>query len=118
MSTYAGVSGATILDSGVMEISGNPMFAREEAFEYLRRPDGGVTLLNTMTAANGAYRVRARYDLDTQWNSLRATGVGLYNGVTVDIRMERRDKTVQTTVRGDGIALNPHPRATRIVSST
>lgn len=106
-STLAGRIGATVLDSGVMVVTGNPLFAREENFEYLRRQDGGVTLLNTITATDGRFRVRARFDLDDQWRSLRASGVGLYDGVPVEIQMQRRGKRVEIKVRGEGMILNP-----------
>lgn len=106
-STVAGESGATVLDSGVFVVTGNPMFAREESFEYLRRQDGGVTLLNTITATDGRFRVRARFDLDDQWRSLRASGVGLYDGVPVDIQMQRNGAQVDIQVHGEGVHLNP-----------
>ncbi len=106
-STYVGLSGATVLNSGIMEITGAAPFAREELFEYIRRPDGGVTLLNIMTANDGSYRVRVRYDMDDAWNYLSASGAGLYEGVPVDIKMKPVDKLVQTTVRGEGVDLNP-----------
>jgi len=105
--TFAGVKGAIMIDSGVMVVESTPDFAREESFEYLRRPDGGVTLLNSITMKDGRYRVRARFDMDKDWKSLNATGRGLYDGVPVDSRMERKGKVVEIQVRGDGVALNP-----------
>ena len=90
-----------------MDVSGNTAFSREETFEYLRRPDGGIVLLNTITAANGSYRVRVRYDFNGEWHSESAAGLGIYDGVPVSIQMVRKGKQVNTTVQGDGIALNP-----------
>ncbi|MEQ8510473.1 MAG: hypothetical protein RIB43_15825 [Rhodospirillaceae bacterium] len=107
-STYAGVAGARVLDSGVMVVTGNPAFAREETFEYVQRPDGGITLLNTISAGNGSFRVRARFDLDADWNSLSASGLGLYDGVPVESYMERVGDQVDILVHslnegeGDG----------------
>jgi hypothetical protein len=110
-STYAGVAGATVLDSGVMVVTGNPAFAREEAFEYVRRPDGGITLLNTISAGNGSFRVRARFDLDADWQSLSASGLGLYDGVPVASYMERAGDQVDIQVHSlnedGGIHLSP-----------
>lgn len=106
-STYAGVGGATVLDSGVMVVSGGPRFARNESFEYLRRPRGGITLINTITAADGAFRVRARFDLDERWRSLGADGVGLYDGTPVRSSMRIHDDSVDIAVDGEGIALRP-----------
>jgi hypothetical protein len=98
-SVFAGVAGATLIDSGAMLVSGAGPFDREEGFEYLKRPDGGYVLLNTITAANGAYRVRARFNLDAQWRSTSAHGIGLYEGKPVNIAMRRDGDTVKIAVR-------------------
>lgn len=105
--TFAGVKGAVVIDSGVMVVESTPDFAREESFEYLRRNDGGVTLLNTVNMTDGRFRVRARFDFDKDWNSLNATGRGLYDGVPVDSRMDRAGKIVEIQVTGEGVHLNP-----------
>jgi hypothetical protein len=98
-SVFAGVAGATLLDSGAIIVSGAGPFDREESFEYLKRPDGGHVLLNTITAANGAYRVRARFDLDADWRSTSANGIGLYDGKPVSIAMRREGDSVKIAVR-------------------
>lgn len=109
--TYAGVAGAKVLDSGVMVVTGNPAFAREEGFEYIQRPDGGFTLLNTITSADGRFRGRARFDLDENWRSLTASGLGLYDGIPIESYMERVGHQVDIQVRSmseeDGVQLNP-----------
>jgi hypothetical protein len=107
-SIYAGVAGAMLFDSGAMVVTGGG-FAREENFEYVRRPDGGVTLLNVITAADGHYRVNARFDYDSGWNAVTAHGTGLYDGAPVAIAMHKAGKEVAVDVRGDGVDL--HPRA-------
>lgn len=104
---YAGVAGATLLDSGAMVVGGSSPFARTETFEYVRTPDGGYVLLNTITAAKGTYRVAVRFDLDAQWNSLRAEGVGLYGGKPVTITMVRNGKQVDISVKGEEKDLAP-----------
>jgi hypothetical protein len=106
-STLAGLSGATMVDSGVIVITSTPEFAREESFEYVRRPDGGITLLNTITATDGRFRTRARFDMDADWNALSASGLGLYEGVPVEIFMQRNGAQVDIQVHGEGVHLNP-----------
>lgn len=98
-SAYAGLSGATLIDGGAIVVTGGGPFDRTEMFEYLQRPDGGFVLLNTITAANGAYRVQARFDLDSQWRSQSAHGVGLYDGKPVDLAMRVEGKQVKIEVR-------------------
>ncbi len=106
-STLAALSGATMVDSGVIVITSTPEFAREESFEYVRRPDGGITLLNTITATDGRFRTRARFDMDADWNALSASGLGLYEGVPVEIFMQRNGAQVDIQVHGEGVHLNP-----------
>ena len=96
--TYAGVAGARILDSGSFVVSGAGPFDREENFEVLRRPDGGQTLLNTITSASGAYRVQGRFDFDADWNSQSASGVGFFDGQPMSIDMRRAGKQVKIEV--------------------
>lgn len=98
-SVYAGVSGAKLIDSGAIDVTGGGPFDRTEMFEYLARPDGGFVLLNTITAANGAYRVQARFDLNSAWKSESAFGVGLYDGKPVDLSMRVEGKQVKIAVR-------------------
>lgn len=106
-STLASVAGAQLLDAGVMEIGPTGPFARTETFELLRLADGNHVLLNTITAGNGAYRVRVRFDLDADFNSIAAYGRGLYDGVPVQNTMRREGERVAITVRGEGIDLSP-----------
>ena len=99
-STYAGLAGATVLQAGVMDVESGSGFARTETFEYLQRPDGGVTLLNTMTSDDGRYRVRARFDLTEEWESTEAWGRGIYDGSPVNSHMKRNGTQVDITVSG------------------
>ncbi|WP_439532765.1 hypothetical protein [Polymorphobacter sp.] len=105
LSVYAGLSGATLLDSGSMVVAAGGPSAREEAFEYLQRPDGGHVLLNTITAADGKYRVQARFDLDKDWRSENAYGIGLYDGKPVDVVMRLAGREVKISVRPRDAAL-------------
>ncbi|MDX2221835.1 MAG: hypothetical protein SFV21_03735 [Rhodospirillaceae bacterium] len=110
---YAGVSGARLIDAGVMVVTGGgPAFDRTEAFEYLSTSAGGVVLLNTITMTDGRYRVQARFDLDADWNARSADGLGLYEGVPVVAVMRRDGREVRIAVRslGDGgakVSLDP-----------
>jgi hypothetical protein len=98
--TLAGVRGVTLLDAGSFVVSGLPPFAREETFEFLRRPDGGVTLLSATTMADGAVRVQARYDYDAQWRAVAAVGQGLYKDEPVRVSMAAQPGAVAIRVRG------------------
>jgi hypothetical protein len=100
-SLYTGVSGAKVIDSGVFVVA-DGAGAREETFEYVQRPDGGFTLLNSITAANGSYRVNGRFDYDAQWNATGAHGNGLYAGVPVTISLAPHAGKVAITVAGKG----------------
>lgn len=99
--TLAGVKGVKLLDAGSFVVAGLPPFAREETFEFLQRPDGGVTLLSATTMANGAMRVRARYDYDAAWNAVAAEGQGIYEDEPVRITLRARPGSVKVRVRGD-----------------
>lgn len=103
--TLAGVSGVELVDSGIMTVTGPAPFARSEAFEFVRRRDGGVSLLNTITASDGRFRVRARFDYDDAWNSVSAHGKGLYDGKPVISTMRVNGMEVDIQVTGDGIDL-------------
>ncbi|MBL8630581.1 MAG: hypothetical protein JNM81_13175 [Rhodospirillaceae bacterium] len=99
---YAGVAGAKVIDAGAIVVTGGGAFDRTETFEYVRRPDGGITLLNVITATDGAFRVAARFDLDEAWQSQRAVGQGLYNGKPVDLQMQKNGKRVDISISNNG----------------
>lgn len=101
-SLYSGIAGATVLDSGVFVVAKGAN-AREESFEYIRRPDGGIVLVNSTTARDGAYRVNGRFDYDSGWRATAAHGVGLHQGQPVVIALERRSETeTEISVTGGG----------------
>lgn len=104
---HAGVSDVSLIDSGVMVVSGDPRYARTEIFEYLRRDDGGWVLVNTITAADGRYRVTARFDFDREWNAQSAKGRGLYDDAPVDITLRVAGKEARIQVNGPGVDLEP-----------
>jgi hypothetical protein len=99
---YAGVSGATLLDSGTMRVEAAGPFGRVESFEYLTRPDGGHVLLNSITALGGGYRLQGRFDLDKSWRSQSAQGIGLYQGTPVSVALSANGPKVDIRVRPHG----------------
>jgi hypothetical protein len=94
----AGLSGVAIVDTGTFVVTDAGPFDRHETFEVLRRRDGGYTLVNSITATNGAYRVQGRFDFDGAWNAQNAVGIGLYKERPVAIAMRRSGKRVDITV--------------------
>jgi hypothetical protein len=106
-SVYAGVAGVELVDAGVLVVEGDPRIARTEVFEYLRRPDGGYTLVETVTAGDGRYRVRARLDYDEDWNAVSAGGVGLYDADPVDVSLTAAGGEAVIRVRGPGLLATP-----------
>jgi hypothetical protein len=85
----AGLSGATVIDDGTFVVRDAGPFDRRESFEVLRRRAGGFTLVNTLTAANGACRAQGRFDFDPAWNAIEAHGIGLYKDRPVAISIRR-----------------------------
>ena len=110
--SHVGMAGARLRDAGVMSMGGTGPFGRTEVFEYLDLPDGRHMLLNSITAANGSYRVQVRFDLDANWRSLKAQGTGIYDGTPVAITMQRTADEVAIRVRGNGIDLSPRAECT------
>ncbi len=99
--TLAGVEGVRLLDAGIFDVSGGPTTARTEIFEFLRRSDGGVTLLSATTMADGSVRVQARYDYDARWNAVSGIGQGLYGDEPVRVEMRAKPGAVEIRVRGE-----------------
>ncbi len=98
--------GVKLLDAGSFVVSAVPAFAREETFEFLQRPDGGVTLLSATTMTDGAVRVQARYDYDANWKSVAAVGEGVYGDEPVRVDMQAGPGAVTIRVRGAKTAID------------
>jgi len=103
---FAPASDLELVDHGTMIVTGG-WADRRETFEILRRADGGRTIVSTITAADGGYRVQGRWDYDAEERALSAHGLGQHDGeaVTIDIlaappagtlRFEGADGGVQT----------------------
>ena len=104
--TLAGLRDVKLLDAGSFVVTGIPPFAREETFEFLRRPDGGVTLLSATTMTDGALRVQARYDYDASWKALAGAGQGIYKDEPVDVQLKAVPGAVEIRVRGPKTSLD------------
>ena len=104
--TLSGIKDVKLVDAGSFVVSGLPPFAREETFEFLQRPDGGMTLLSATTMTSGAYRVQARYDYDADWNALRGEGRGIYEDEPVRINLQAQSGSVSIRVRGEKTAID------------
>ncbi|MBN8281360.1 MAG: hypothetical protein J0M16_12185 [Gammaproteobacteria bacterium] len=104
--TLAGLRDVKLLDAGSFVVTGLPPFAREETFEFLRRPDGGVTLLSATTMSNGALRVQARYDYDAGWRAVAGSGLGIYQDEPVQVSLQAVPGAVAIRVRGPKTSLD------------
>ncbi|MEM1092453.1 MAG: hypothetical protein AAGI67_18845 [Pseudomonadota bacterium] len=104
--TLAGLKNIQLVDAGSFVVAGKPGFAREETFEFLRRPDGGMTLLSATTLRDGSLRVQTRYDYDADWNALRAIGAGIYEDEPVTVLLEAKEKHVAVSVRGESTSID------------
>lgn len=99
--TLAGVESIHLVDAGSFVVAGKPGFAREETFEFLKRADGGITLLSATTMSDGSLRVQTRYDYDPDWNAIRAIGQGRYKEEPVRVVLTAEAKVVTVSVRGE-----------------
>ena len=102
----SGVKGVRLLDAGSFVVTGGASSAREETFEFLQRPDGGVTLLSATTMKDGSARVQARYDYDAAWQAVAAYGQGIYGDEPVQVDMHTAPGAVAIRVRGAKTAID------------
>jgi hypothetical protein len=86
----------------VITVTGGP-FARTEAFEVVRRADGGRTITSVTNGNGGAYRVEGRWTYDAAEKAQAAQGLGRYGAspVSVDIRVA----APQASIAGRGAIL-------------
>lgn len=104
--TLSGVRGVRLVDAGIFSVSGGPTTAREEIFEFVRRRDGGVTLLSATTMHEGSFRVQARYDYDAAWKAVAAWGQGVYGDEPVQVEMRNTPGAVAIRVHGAKTSLD------------
>ncbi|HYN78141.1 MAG TPA: hypothetical protein VES73_10155 [Lamprocystis sp. (in: g-proteobacteria)] len=98
---FAFADGDRLEDAGVIVVKGG-RFARTEAFEEVRRADGGRTLTSTTAAADGSYRVEGRWTYDADELALSAHGLGSYGGTpaNVDITAAPPAATIAVVTNG------------------
>jgi len=85
----------SLVDEGVLVVSGRPGFARAEEFAIFKRPDGGYTVLSTVTADDDSYVASGTWSYDANWRALSATGQSDVKGVKRKIEVKR-----ETTAEG------------------
>ena len=100
-SLFQFADGDRLEDAGVITVTGGP-FARTEAFEVVRRTDGGRTITSVTTGSGGAYRVEGRWTYDAAEKAQAAQGLGRYGDqpVSVDIRVVAPQATIAAQVDG------------------
>ncbi|MBT4739684.1 MAG: hypothetical protein HOH20_04965 [Rhodospirillaceae bacterium] len=101
-SFFAMETGAHIEDAGVLTVARGP-FARTEAFEVVRRADGGRTVTSVITGAGESYRAEGRWDYDA--NELATFGAAKtsYDGMPTDIEIVASPPGATITVSADGV---------------
>lgn len=98
---FAFADGDQLEDAGVIAVKGG-RFARTEAFEVVRRADGGRTLTSTTTAADGSYRVEGRWTFGADESAQAAHGLASYGGTPaqVDITVVPPAATIAVAMNG------------------
>jgi len=91
--------GDTLEDSDLLVMTGGA-FARTEAFEVVRNPDGGSVLTSITVGANASYRVQMRIRYDAEDQSVRATGLGNYGGEPIDVMITKADDVARIVAEG------------------
>lgn len=85
-SLFALEAGDRIEDAGVLTVQSGRL-ARSEAFEVVRRADGGRVVTSVITADDGSYKVEGRWVYNADEVAVRADGIGSYNGVSATIEL-------------------------------
>jgi len=65
-----------VIDSGVMLVSRGDHLISREAFQVVRRSDGGRTIVSTVRAADESFSTQARWDYDAGEQAQSAIGWG------------------------------------------
>lgn len=94
--------GDRLVDSGVMVV-GAGSSARTEAFEVVRRADGGRTLTSITTTANTDFPAEGRWQYDANEQAMRATAKTRYSDMPVDIEIEAAPPFAKITVQSEGV---------------
>lgn len=79
-------AGDRIEDAGVLRVQSG-RFARSEAFEVVRRADGGRVVTSVITAGDNSYRVEGRWEYDANEQAVRADGQASYGSVPATVEL-------------------------------
>jgi hypothetical protein len=86
-----------LVDEGVLVVGGRT--ARAEEFSIYKRPDGGYTVLSTITADDDSFTAIGTWNYDAQWRALTATGQSTVKGVKRKIEVKRETSPQGPIVR-------------------
>jgi hypothetical protein len=86
-----------IEDAGVLTVADGP-FARTEAFEVVRRADGGRVVTSVITGSKDSYRSEGRWEFDANEQATSAVGKTSYNGEPVDIGIVSAPPSATVTI--------------------
>jgi len=89
----------TLVDEGVFVVAGRPGFGRAEEFSVFKRPDGGYTLLATITADDDSYIASGTWNYDAEWRSLSVRGQSNVKGTTRTVEVKRENAPEGPIVR-------------------
>lgn len=92
-------AGDRLEDSDLLIMTGGA-FARTEAFEVVRKADGGSVLTSITVGANDSYRVQMRIRYDANEQSVSASGLGNYGGEPIDLTITKADGTARIIATG------------------
>lgn len=101
-SLFALNAGDRIEDAGVFTVSSN-FSARTEAFEVVRRADGGRTITSVTIGAGASYRAEGRWDYDANERATSAVAKTSYNGVPTNIEIIATPPAATITVSAGGV---------------
>lgn len=94
--------GDQIEDAGVLRVMSG-RFARSEAFEVVRRADGGRIVTSVITAGDGSYRVEGRWEYDSAEQAVRADGKGTYLGIPATVEISATPPMAKVTVQSGDV---------------
>ncbi len=89
----------TKIDEGVLVVASRPGFSRAEEFSIFKRPDGGFSVISTISADDDSYTATGTWNYDATWRALSAEGQSTVKGVTRKLEIRREGGPEGTTVR-------------------
>lgn len=95
-------AGDVIEDAGVITVN-SERFGRTEAFEVVRRRDGGRTVTSVITGTSQPFRVEGSWVYNAKDFPLSAAGKGNYFGTPVDIKISVDPPEARVVLVSDGV---------------